>query len=81
MSLPCFKEFWYPPSMEDPMPGGEEARVRAKARQAEILDEATWKIGGLTGPLKKKLLQFVMKNGGSWEDCEVPDELQAFVAN
>lgn len=41
--------------LETAMSGWDETRLRAKAKQDEILRCQTWKIGELAGPLKDEL--------------------------
>lgn len=53
-------------------------RARVKAKQAQLLGEATWQIGKLAGPLKDELFNFLVKSGGEWGGGASSQEAGAF---
>ena len=69
------KNSWVDSQLESSLSRGEEARIRAKARQDVVLGRETWKIEKLAGPLKQELFEFIMKHDGGWEGAHVPKNL------
>jgi hypothetical protein len=67
--------------LEDPLSRHAEVRARIKARQADLLSKATGQIGNLAEPLKEWLLNFMEKQGGSWDEEQAPAELAQMLAD
>jgi hypothetical protein len=66
--------------LEAPLSRLTEVRARVKAKQDELLGKTTGQIGKLADPIKEHLWRCLEKQGGSWEDEQIPPELASLLA-